>query len=479
MSAQVREGIREDESSYRVSAILDDVGGLVQNSRVMIAGIPVGQIEQIELEGERARIWLVLDLPTPLLSDTRLVKRSAGLLGENFISLSPGQSGAPVLSGGQLHQVHQEVGPTELMEDVREIFVDVREITRSLKRVIASQRGEARLNEIIESVNSIVAQVDRSFGESVSKFDQVLDNVIAITGDARSFTGDFREKADQILSDAGEVAKNSREITRSVQALIDGEGDGPRQERGMRRALQTLQSNLDRLDRTLGSAESIAEKIDRGDGTLGQLVNDDRLGRSVTELLDESGRFIRRLTRLQFWVSMRSEYYVSRAVNKNYFSIRLQPKPDKYYLLQLSDAPRGRVRIIDQTTTTGTGSDARSVQERRETIEDEFLISLQFAKRWHFATGRVGVMEDSGGLGLDLDFFQDRLNLTTDLFRFAAGRNPNLRIRASVEFFTHLFIAGGIDDALNEERDLFIGAGLRFNDEDLQAILTAAPVPSL
>ncbi|MEE2645169.1 MAG: MlaD family protein, partial [Myxococcota bacterium] len=113
MSAQVREGIREDESSYRVSAILDDVGGLVQNSRVMIAGIPVGQIEQIELEGERARIWLVLDLPTPLLSDTRLVKRSAGLLGENFISLSPGQSGAPVLSGGQLHQVHQEVGPTE------------------------------------------------------------------------------------------------------------------------------------------------------------------------------------------------------------------------------------------------------------------------------------------------------------------------------------------------------------------------------
>ena len=198
----------------------------------------------------------------------------------------------------------------------------------------------------------------------------------------------------------------------------------------------------------------------------------------MTDLFEESGRFIRRLTQLQFWVSMRSEYYLSRAVSKTYFSVKLQPRPDKYYLLQLIDSPQGRVRIIDQTVTTGSGVDAISVREREETVEDQFLVSLQFAKRWHFATGRIGIIEDSGGLGLDFDFFQERLNLTTDLFRFSGEQGPNLRFRASVEFFTHLFIAAGIDDALSTERDLFIGGGLRFNDEDLQAILTTAPLPS-
>ena len=125
------------------------------------------------------------------------------------------------------------------------------------------------------------------------------------------------------------------------------------------------------------------------------------------------------------------------------------------------------------------GSMPTVVRESQSETRDRFLVSLQFAKRFHFLTGRVGILENSGSLGLDADFFNDRLNIITDLFDFEANRNPRLRARAHYEFFTHLYIAAGIDDALNSnERDYFIGGGIRFNDDDLAAILATAPTPS-
>ena len=47
------------------------------------------------------------------------------------------------------------------------------------------------------------------------------------------------------------------------------------------------------------------------------------------------------------------------------------------------------------------------------------------------------------------------------------------------QFFRRLYVVGGIDDAFNERprdgtgggRDFFIGAQIRFNDEDLKALL--------
>jgi phospholipid/cholesterol/gamma-HCH transport system substrate-binding protein len=42
--------------TYRVHAIFNDATGLVPRSRVLTAGIPVGEIERIRLEGGMARV---------------------------------------------------------------------------------------------------------------------------------------------------------------------------------------------------------------------------------------------------------------------------------------------------------------------------------------------------------------------------------------------------------------------------------------
>ncbi len=475
MSTQVKEGITESDDLTSAFALFRDVSGLALRSKVVIAGITVGQIDKIELAGDQAKVWL--KLTQPLRADARIAKRQASLLGESYLQLTPGYQGPPIPQGGEIKNVDYDTSPSDLMEEVRGIMVNVHEITQSLKNVLAGENGEQRLVRILENINGVVDQMNHALAGNSPKLDKVVDNVIAVTDEARRFTVDFRRKADIILADAQRVSENARLITADVRTIVsqDGNGGGA----SVQGAMARLQDSMKRLDDTLEHTRSIAQKIDEGQGSLGQLVNDDRLSRSVGNFVDETSRFVSRLTRLQFQVGMSSEYYFDRAVAKSYFELRMMPKPDKYYVLQLVDSPSRSTSVVDRVTTTTANGATSSVSEQERTTTDRFLVSLQFAKRFHFLTGRVGILESTGSLGLDAHLLDDSLQIVTDLFQFEADRNPRLRARLTYEFFAHLYVAAGIDDVLNRSSmDYFVGGGLRFNDNDLQAILATAPIPA-
>lgn len=475
MSAQVKEGIDDSPDLTRSWALFKDVSGLAVRSKVVIAGITVGQVDKISLEGDQARVDLKLTVP--VRTDARIAKRQASLLGESYLQLTPGYQGVPIPQGGQLKNVDYDTSPSDLMEEVRGIMLNVNEITLSLKNVIAGENGEQRLVSILDNINKVVESMNEAVSGNSPKIDQVVDNVINVTEEAKRFTEDFRRKANLILADAQRVSENARYITQDVREIVSKDGAGGS---SVRAAMTKLELSVKRLDDTLEHTRSIAQKIDEGQGSLGQLVNNDQLARSVGNFVDESSRFLSRLTRVQFQVAISSEYYTQGDAVKNFFELRMIPKPDKYYLLQLVDSPARKVKSVDRiTTSTLNMGNPMTLRETQVTTEDQFLITLQFAKRFHFLTGRIGLLESSGALGLDGSFLDEDLNIVTDLFNFSDNEYPRFRARATYRFFTHLYIAAGMDDVLNSsQRDYFLGGGIRFNDDDLQAILATAPTPS-
>ncbi len=472
MFGQVREGIGDDPSGYRVYSILDDVSGLVEKSRVVIAGINVGQIDHIELAGERAKVWMRVN--TPLKTDARLAKKQASLLGEYYLQLTPGAVGALLKDGDEIKIVVVDVAPADLVNELKTITENVREITSSVRSVISGKDGEQKLTSILDNINASVSEINRAVGENGPKIDVVVDNVVQVTGEAQRFSHQFALDAQTILADV-------RAVTTEVRSIV-GKNGGSVEEgfEGVKGAVSRLQHAMDKLEGTLDRTQSIATKIDEGQGTLGRLVNDDKLINDVTELVDESGRFVKKMTRLQTIIALRSEYYLGASAVKNYFSLKLQPKPDKYYLFQLIDDPRGRTTFRETvTSTTETGRDPL-IREQNTVTEDRFRLSLQFAKRFFFATGRIGIIENTGGLGLDLHLLNDDLELSADIFAFDENINPHVKFWGLYTFFTHLYVAMGIDDIWNDqESDFFVGAGITFNDEDLKTILTTAPSPGL
>jgi phospholipid/cholesterol/gamma-HCH transport system substrate-binding protein len=163
------------------------------------------------------------------------------------------------------------------------------------------------------------------------------------------------------------------------------------------------------------------------------------------------------------------------------------PNPDKYYLLEVVDDPRGMVdQQIVQSNPPATGQPQVQVQQ---ITRDAFKFSAEFAKRFSFLAFRFGIIESTGGVGSDIYFFKDALSLKLDAFNFSVAHltYPRLRATLRLQAFNHLFVSGGVDDIFNRQsrdpftndlvsgRDFFLGGGVYFTDDDLKAVLPILP----
>ena len=131
-----------------------------------------------------------------------------------------------------------------------------------------------------------------------------------------------------------------------------------------------------------------------------------------------------------------------------------------------------------KTTETTTGGITTTTKE--VITEDQIKFSAQIAKRFHDATLRGGIIESTGGFGVDYYLFNDRLKLTLEAFDFDKKRNPRVKTAATYNINKYFFVTGGYDDVISKVggESLFIGAGFHFEDEDIKYLLTSAPIPT-
>ena len=78
-------------------------------------------------------------------------------------------------------------------------------------------------------------------------------------------------------------------------------------------------------------------------------------------------------------------------------------------------------------------------------MDGVLVFRFQFAKRLGPFTGRFGIRESTGGIGLDLHLLGDRFELRQDLFGFGEEISPRWRVAVSYEFLRTLWLLGGVD----------------------------------
>ncbi|WP_269522314.1 outer membrane lipid asymmetry maintenance protein MlaD [Coraliomargarita parva] len=86
--------------SYTLQARFSSASGVNAGSRIEIAGVRVGTVKKVELNDKFFAI-ATLELPKELSldDDTIASVKTAGLIGDRFINLSPGGSGFPLEPG--------------------------------------------------------------------------------------------------------------------------------------------------------------------------------------------------------------------------------------------------------------------------------------------------------------------------------------------------------------------------------------------
>lgn len=482
----VKKGGLSTREGLTVHAYFQDASGLGKKSRVQIAGILVGEIRSIELVGMRAKVTMRVRREARLREDAALTKRSESLLGDFMLDLFPGTDAAPLLEeGGEIRIVKDRQGMEQVLDQFTKISQDVRSVTASLREVLGGDRGADSLRQIVENLVRLSEAVDQSVKDSSARLLVILDDFSAVSGEARRLAEREGGAVEEIIADAREVARDVREILATAKRIV-GAGD-----EDLRESAASLKEVLGRLDRTLENVEAVTAKVREGKGAAGALLTDERLGQRLQETIDGVSDYAGRLVRLKTEVQIKSEYLAAQRAAKNTLGLRLIPRPDKYYLVELVDDPRGVVETqVVESEPPSAGDPGKQVQR---VTKEGMKVSVELAKRFYFATFRLGLIESTGGLGADFHVLNDALSLRLDAFNFRLNDVGSPRLRAAVRFeaFEHLFASVGVDDFLNTPerdaltrrtisgRDFFAGGGVFFTDDDLKAVLSAAPVPTV
>ena len=89
---------------YDVKAYFDNIGGLRTRAVVSMSGVKIGRVSQIKYHQQRgqAEVTLTLDPQYPLSIDSQASIYTAGLLGEQYISLEPGAEEEVLKSGSMI-----------------------------------------------------------------------------------------------------------------------------------------------------------------------------------------------------------------------------------------------------------------------------------------------------------------------------------------------------------------------------------------
>jgi phospholipid/cholesterol/gamma-HCH transport system substrate-binding protein len=448
---------------YTVYCLMQDASGIAKRSQVKMAGIPVGYIESIRLERGEARIDITIDDDVALYEDATASRVASSLLGEYHIAVAQGTEGKRKLEDGDQIKIVVEAASTdEILRDVAQIARDAKKVVESLADTVGSDQGEENIRVTLQNLAETTDNLNKIVRENRESIRNILGNVEGIT--ARSGP------------EIQEILTNVRDVTREVRVMIAKTEDEERPSGEIRQIIERVNRASASLEHTLNNLESTTDRIERGEGTLGRLSRDERLIDEVEGVAEGVGEFVGGLRRLQTIVGLRLDYQFLASTVKSYVELRLQPREDKYYVIEIVNDPRGATSIQQIDVDTTNPNDPPHYREVRTVTRNAFRFSLQFAQRFGPLTGRFGIKESTGGVGLDLHLFDDRFEVVQDLFGFGEVVLPRWRIGVGYEFISRLWLLGGMDDILSStRRDYFVGLQLRFNDEDLKTILPFAP----
>ncbi len=452
------------KSSHELHTYFGQVSGLAQQSAIRVAGVKVGEVRKIELEGQRAKVTLSMNKgQVPVYADAVASLSSIGILGEKYIELDPGHASTGLHDPNQAIRSKTGISLDNLMETMGAIGEDLKGITHAINRSIGGEEGRQKLDEIVDNIRVLTAEFRSLAQENHGSINRTMTNVEAITGE-------LRDKLPKLAAQFEELGRNLNGMVAENRPELKGMmGD-------VRRLAGSFQSTSDNL-------KSITAKLDKGEGTIGKLLTDETTIKKINTAVDNVNEMLGGFRTMELRLDLNAARWTARGDSQTGLGIDIVPRRDYWYALQLNSTPDGKISESTRTASRidpVTGLPASALEKVRTVTSDQALtVSAQFAKRLgeHFVAS-AGIVEGKGGGGAELRFLDDRLRfgaLAYDFTKRDDKPNPRYRATASYQFWKGLYLQGGGQDLGNKElRTFFFGGGLRWKDEDLKKLVGLA-----
>lgn len=235
-------------SGYVVRARFDNIQELQKGDPVRVAGVEVGRVNEIRLSDDKVEVEMKLRGKTVVRTDSKASIKFAGLMGQNFVSLSFGTARAPAASPGALLESEEQA-------DLNALMVKLQGVADGMQGLATNFSGE--------NFSSLLGPFTDFLKENNPKLTSILANLqVAST---------------RIVEGQGTIGRLINEPEVYDFALV---------------TLSNLNTRVDQFGPlfddfklTLDEAKSVVTQVNQGQGSLGKLVKDETLYRETTTMM--------------------------------------------------------------------------------------------------------------------------------------------------------------------------------------------------
>ncbi len=415
--------------------MLEDATGIVEKTPIKVAGINAGRIKQIRLQGNKALVEFEMREDIVLTPNSRLQIKSVGFLGDKYLDIDLGAPSNERLPPGALVESSVAGGLESIGKDAGAMIKEIKEVAELIKQSLKDEDGSNRLEKITGNIRDLTASLKRVMDKNETKVDEIVDNIKQIT--------------EQIQYETDRMQKNS--------LMADLTKIGP---------------ILDKADKAVSDLKDIIADVKDGKGTVGKLLRDDAVVDQVSQTLSSVNRLVNRINNIEADIGL-STGANTRMGTDTRFDLDIYPAPERFFRIGVVTNDYGPELVREQETCTSVNGGSETCRETRKIDRSQFKFNLQIGRRIQRLGIRAGLIESTGGVGIDYFFPDWGIRTGLEVFDYQQDAGPNARLIGEVKLWNVVFARVTGEDLISKTGDqsATISLGLRFNDQDLAALI--------
>jgi len=425
-----------NDDTYILKAKLSNVSGLEKNAKIKSRGMQIGYISELKLNTSWVILTLNINKNIQIPENSLLSIEQESLLGVKYLNIKFSNNDKILGQNDSLDNSKEYSSLDETTTNISNVAKTLDKFIIRLDKLVA--KNEDNINKLILNFNDTVIEfknVGKQFKQTGVTINQKLPRLM---DKFNTLEDSYISLANRFDTTGKIINKKLPSILTKFETLEDGVND-------------IITNNKKRIEITLDSINDA-------------FVSVDEASKNVTSAVKKVDKYLESTTSSVLTVGFDAEYFIRDKYNKTIFSIDYSPKKDTSYLVGLISTNDFRQDSKGNIQTTKLHEEGRT------------LFSAQYAKKYDNLRYRAGLIENTGGVGIDY-FKGDNLQLSLEAYDFnayndARGSNPHVKTMLKYKTGKNVEVYTAYDNILNKKaNNVIFGLGVRFKDDDLKYFL--------
>ncbi len=264
-------GMSGSGAQRTANAVFSDVGDLANGAQVQLAGVPVGSVSNIELDGDRARITINLTSGVRIPADVSAAIARTTILGDQYVELTvpKGETGAGALKTPQLAN-GATIRHTSLVPDVEQFVQAGSDVfgaisdTELEQVILAGGEGFTGQEASLKSFLNDLATVTNGYAQHTSEITQAVNGLNQLSATLAPSSSSNADALTTLSKTVAILAQNSTQFESLLQSLNNLSVQGR----------SILETYFPQITRQLQTLEAVSSQVSQHQSDLAGLLQE-------------------------------------------------------------------------------------------------------------------------------------------------------------------------------------------------------------